>query len=122
MKETDGDFFAAWGGIASLQVSLPAAWTGARARGGTIEQLAEWMCSATARLAGLAATKGRIAAGYDADIVIWNPDLSFVVDPQKLLHRHHVTPYAGMTLHGVVRTTFVAGEPVFTTEPIAIPS
>ena len=113
MKNTRGDFFAAWGGIASLQVSLPAVWTGARSRGATLMQLAEWMCSATARLAGLSEQKGRIAAGYDADIVIWNPDLSFVVDPSKLLHRHKLTPYAGRTLYGVVRAAYVAGKQVF---------
>jgi allantoinase len=113
LKETNGDFFAAWGGIASLQVSLPAVWTGARARGATLEQLAEWMCSATARLAGLSQRKGRIASGYDADITIWNPDLSFVVDPEKLLHRHKLTPYAGRTLYGVVRATYVGGQQVF---------
>jgi allantoinase len=113
MKEAGGDFFAAWGGIASLQVSLPAVWTGARARGVTLGQLAEWMCVATGRLAGLSDRKGRIASGYDADIVVWNPDLSFVVDPAKLLHRHTVTPYAGRTLYGVVRATYVGGHQVF---------
>ena len=114
LKRRDvGDFFIAWGGIASLQLSLSAVWTGAHVRGGTIEQVAEWMCGATARLAGLADRKGRIATGYDADIVVWDPDLSFVVDPAKLLHRHRVTPYAGRTLYGVVRSTFVGGAQVF---------
>lgn len=113
MKQTDGDFFAAWGGIASLQVSLPATWTGARARGASLRQLADWMCTATARLAGLSERKGRIATGYDADIVIWNPELSFVVDQRTLLHRHSVTPYEGRTLYGVVRATYVAGQQVY---------
>ena len=81
MKETGGDFFSAWGGIASLELSLPAVWTGARARGAGVEWVVRWMCEGTARLAGLEAQKGRLEAGYDADIVVWDPESSFVVDP-----------------------------------------
>lgn len=113
MKESGGDFFGSWGGIASLQIGLPAVWTGARARGVSVERIAEWMSTGPAKLAGLSKSKGRIAAGCDADIAIWNPDASFVVDPQSLLHRHHVTPYAGRELYGIVETTFVGGRPVF---------
>ena len=113
MKETGGDFFSAWGGIASLQLSLSAIWTGARERGVKSERIAEWMCAGPAKLAGLDDKKGKIAAGYDADIVIWNPDASFVVDPSKLEHRHKITPYAGRTLFGVVAETYVGGRRVF---------
>jgi allantoinase len=113
MKRTHGDFFSAWGGIASLQVSLPAVWTGARARGVPPERMAEWMSAAPARLAGLGERKGALAEGYDADIVIWDPDESFVVDPAKLLHRHAVTPYAGRELFGVVHATYAGGHKVF---------
>lgn len=113
MKESNGDFFASWGGIASLQLSLSATWTGARSRGVKPERIAEWMCDATARLAGLADRKGRIAEGYDADIAIWNPDASFVVDPGKLMHRNHITPYTGRELFGVVEATYVGGRMVF---------
>jgi allantoinase len=113
MKETAGDFFGCWGGIASLQLTLSAVWTGARARGVLPERMTEWMSIAPARLAGLSMKKGVLAEGYDADVVIWNPDESFVVDPGSLYHRHHLTPYAGRELHGVIESTFVGGHLVF---------
>jgi allantoinase len=113
MKESSGDFFGCWGGIASLQISLPAIWTGARQRGLQPERIVEWMSVAPARLAGLERTKARIAEGFDADLTIWNPDKTFVVDPARLRHRHPVTPYAGRTLYGSVEATFVAGARVF---------
>jgi allantoinase len=109
MKESVGDFFTAWGGISSLELSLPAVWTGARARGLSVEWIARWMCEATSVLAGFDSHKGKLAAGYDADVVVWDPEASFVVDPQILHQRHKVTPYAGYELHGVVRATYVCG-------------
>jgi allantoinase len=109
----DGDFLRAWGGIASLQTWLPALWTEALGRGHTLRQLAEWTATVPARLAGLSDRKGRIAVGLDADLVAWDPDAQFVVDPARLHHRHPVTPYAGAILQGVVRATWVRGRKVF---------
>lgn len=114
MKAQDtGDFFASWGGIASLQVGLSAVWHEAQARGASIALLAERMSAAPARLAGLERRKGRLAAGYDADIVIWDPDASVSVDDMTLHHRHQLTPYRGRQFTGLVRATYVAGAPVF---------
>ncbi|MEO8193686.1 MAG: allantoinase AllB [Gemmatimonadales bacterium] len=113
MKQSDGDFFQAWGGIASLQLALSAVWTGARSRGANPERIASWMSSGPAKLAGLANRKGAIVEGHDADIAIWDPDTSLVVDPASLFHRHPVTPYAGRELYGVVAGSYVHGRPVF---------
>lgn len=114
MKKIEtGDFRGAWGGIASLQLALAAVWTGAQERGFTIVDLAEWMCAAPARLAGLGDRKGRIAPGYDADLVVWDPEASFVVEPQNLEHRHKLTPYAGRKLAGVIRRTLLRGKTVY---------
>lgn len=109
----DGDFLAAWGGIASLQLALPVMWTGARQRGLPFERLAQWMSAAPARLAGLERRKGAIAIGHDADLVIVDPDREFTVEASRLYHRHAVTPYDGARLHGVVRTTMLRGEIVY---------
>ncbi len=108
-----GDFFAAWGGISSLQLALPAVWTVAREQGAGVSLIADRMCAAPAALAGLAHRKGSIAPGYDADFVVWDPDASFTVDGAELQHRHPLTPYQGLVLHGVVQATVVGGAVVF---------
>ena len=103
-----GDFGAAWGGIASLQLGLSAVWTVARRRGRTLDDVVRWMATAPARLAGLPA-KGALAVGHDADLVAFDPDESYVVEAARLLHRHPITPYAGRTLTGRVRQTWLRG-------------
>jgi allantoinase len=118
-----GDFLRAWGGIASLELSLPAVWTGARARGLGFGDLARWMSAATADLAGLSDRKGAIVAGRDADLVAWAPDAEFVVDPGSLHQRHKLTPYAGMSLRGIVQRTFLRGRSIWDRDrPAAAPS
>ena len=103
-----GDFATAWGGIASVQLGLPAVWTEARRRGWTLDRVVELMSRRTADFIGLP-HKGRIAVGCDADLVAFDPDAEFEVDGAALAHRHPVTPYHGSTLTGVVHATYVRG-------------
>lgn len=109
----DGNLLTAWGGIASVQLTLPAVWTEAEPRGIDIATVSRWLSAAPATLAGLVGRKGHLAVGYDADMVIWRPESSFVVEGHALEHRHAPTPYEERTLRGVVTRTVVRGHTVF---------
>ena len=108
-----GDFMAAWGGIASLQHGLPVVWTEAARRGARLDQVSAWMSAAPARLAGRHRSKGRLSTGYDADLVVWDPDEPFTVAADALFYRHHISPYVGAVLRGRVHRTFVRGREVY---------
>jgi len=113
MKElTSGDFMKAWGGIASLQFALPVLWTAAKRRNCSIEDVSKWLCEKPALLPGFK-TKGKIEKGYDADLVVWDPEKSFRVNEDLILHRHKITPYLNETLLGVVERTWLKGVQVF---------
>lgn len=109
-----GDFGLAWGGISGLQLSLPAVWTAARARGLGLDRVLAWMAEATAGFAGLPA--GRIRVGAAADLVAFAPDEVFTVDVHTLRHKNPVSAFAGATLHGRVHTTWLAGTVIYAAE------
>lgn len=111
--QESGDFLCAWGGISSLQLRLPVVWTEANRRGHSLSDLTRWLCSAPAKLVGLERRKGLIAAGYDADLVIWNPSKQFNVEGAVLHHRHKLTPYQGRIVTGVIEKTFLRGRNIY---------
>ncbi len=115
MKHLDtGDFTKAWGGIASLQLTLPAVWTFMKRHGcEDLAQLTKWLANEPAKLVGLEVRKGQIAAGMDADLVVWDPDARWQIEASELFHRHPVTPYDGCEVTGKVLRTYVRGQQVF---------
>ncbi|MGH3505020.1 MAG: allantoinase AllB [Nocardioidaceae bacterium] len=106
-----GDFGAAWGGISSLQLGLSLIWTEARQRGHDLGDVLGWMSRAPVTVAGVP-HKGSIEVGYDADFAVFAPDERFVVDADRLQHRHPLTPYDGRELSGVVRQTWLRGRKI----------
>jgi allantoinase len=109
----EGSFRSAWGGIASLSLALPVMWTEAERRGFALTDIVQWMAAQPARLAGCDARKGQIAAGYDADFVVFDPEAEFTVTGNRLHQRHPVSPYLGAKVRGLVQRTYLRGSPVF---------
>jgi allantoinase len=114
MKRLDErNFRTAWGGIASLSLALPVVWTEASHWKMPLTILARWLAENPAKLAGCAARKGRIAKGFDADFVVFDPEKEFVVTDEMLHYRHPISPYVGEKLRGVVKATYLRGKRVF---------
>jgi allantoinase len=109
----EGNFRSAWGGIASLSMALPLMNTEASKRGFSLTDIARWMSEAPANLAGCHTRKGRLAAGHDADFVVFDPETEFVVTKDRLHYRHPVSPYLGEKLRGVVKATYLRGNLVY---------
>jgi allantoinase len=109
----DGNFRKAWGGIPSLSIALPVMHTEATKRGFALTDIARWMAEAPAKLAGCHTRKGRLAAGSDADFVVFDPESEFVVSEDRLHYRHPVSPYRGEILRGLVKATYLRGRRVF---------
>ena len=114
MKELEsGDFMKAWGGISSIQFSLPALWTAAKQHNCDLTDIIKWLCEKPALLTGKEKTNGKIEKGFDADLIVWDPEKSFYVTEEIIQHKHKITPYINEKLYGEIEQTYLKGEKVF---------
>lgn len=104
-----GDLSKAWGGIAGLQFLLPSSWSALK-DSMSLVQFIPLLTSAPANFLGLQNKKGTTAAGFDADLTIWDPEEEFEITEDHIFHRHKISPYAGRKLSGCIYQTIVNGE------------
>ena len=98
-------------GIVGLETSAALTYTALVAPGlMDIMDMATKMSYNPAKIIGIDDKYGRLTPGAKADIVIFDPEETWVVDPIKFESKGHNTPYTGQTLVGKVLTTIVDGE------------
>ncbi|KAI0294990.1 allantoinase [Russula brevipes] len=108
-----GDVMGAWGGVSTLGFGLSLLWTEGRKRNVPIGTILGWVSEKTASHAGLGDRKGKIAVGYDADLVVWDPDVQYTVTKETIQFKNKVTPYEGLVLSGRVEQTILRGHPIY---------
>jgi dihydropyrimidinase len=98
------------GGVPSVEMRFPALYSfGVRAGRISLNQWIESCCVAPARLAGLTG-KGDIQVGFDADLVIFDPERTMTLSTESLHEQVDWTPYEGLTLQGWPVVTISRGE------------
>lgn len=108
--EEKGDFFTAPNGSIGMETSLAAVLTALDGRL-SLSQVIEKMSAAPARILGIPA--GTLAVGAPADVVVFDPEEKWTVDPARLHGKSRNTPFKGMELTGRVKLTFSRGRRVF---------
>jgi dihydroorotase len=97
-------------GMLGLETALALALTELDLPVAAVLALLSWQ---PARIAGLDAWHGGpVAEGRPANLCVFDPAATWVVDPDALASRSRNTPYAGRKLTGKVRHTILRGEPV----------
>jgi dihydropyrimidinase len=105
-----GNFSQIPGGVPSVESRLAAVYTyGVRSGRVTLNQWVDACCTAPAELVGLS-RKGRILVGYDADLVVFDPEKRIVLSTETLHENVDWTPYEGIELRGWPETTLSRGE------------
>lgn len=113
--EEKSDFETAPNGAIGMETSLSAGITAlVKTNKLTLSELIDKMSTTPAKILGLNA--GTLKVGAPADIVLFDPDEAYTVNPDKLHGKSKNTPFKGMTLTGRVKMTLLGGECVFESE------
>jgi allantoinase len=106
------DIFVAKSGFGGTEYLLSGLVTEGRKRGLSYGRIAELVCRNPAQRYGLR-TKGDLAPGFDADVVLFDPAENFVVRAAESPSAQGYTPFEGMELTGRVKQTFLRGRLIY---------
>ena len=112
--EKDHGVFGAWGGISGIQSVMQVFFDQAvNKRGHCPSLLARRLSEDTARTFGIYGRKGALEVGFDADIVILDPDREWEITPESLFYLNPISAFVGLKGKGLAVTTIVRGTVVF---------
>ncbi len=116
----------AWGGISSLQFNLPLIWNEAYPRKLNFLEVVKWLCEKPAVFCGLGHQKGKLAPGFDADLVVFDDAATWTIQIEDIRFRNKMTPYENKPVRGKVLATYLRGNCIFkenqlSTEPVGKP-
>jgi allantoinase len=113
-EKTTGSIWTDYGGVPGVELSLPYLYSeGVRKGRLSLKRLTEITSSAPARFFGIPDRKGRIAAGFDADLAVLDENETWTVRAPDLHNLNTYTPLDGRRLTGRVTATILRGETVY---------
>ena len=108
-SQKSDNVFLAKAGFGGTEYLLSGVFSEGSKRGMPYNQMAQLLCWNPSRRYGLLA-KGDIAVGYDADLVLLDPDESFQVHSSESPSSQGYTPFEGLELTGRVKSTYLRGK------------
>ncbi|KAI0014577.1 allantoinase [Xylariomycetidae sp. FL0641] len=120
IAKSEGDFFAAWGGISSVGLGLPILHTASKKRAAagskavpSIIDMVRLCSQATAKQVGLSHRKGALKVGMDADICVFDETEEWVLNSSGMHWKNRCSPWDGHQFVGRVKETWLRGQRVY---------
>ena len=110
--EHPDDIWMAKSGFGGTEYLLSGVYSEGHKRGLSLNHMAELLSWNPAQRLGLL-NKGDIALGYDADLVLFDPNQTFVVPADESESGQGYTPFEGQELTGQVKQTFLRGNLIY---------
>ena len=110
LSEKEGTYKQAPSGLPTIQQSLPVLLTIAHDNEIPLTRITSVFSEKAADLYGL--NRGKIEKGYEADLVVFDYEKTFVVKDEDQKSKCGWTPYAGETLRGEIKSVYINGNKI----------
>jgi allantoinase len=108
------NIWEAWGGISGVQSTFQVMFNEVYHKYSyDLTLLSKTLAYEPAKIFGIGEKKGKLEIGYDADIIIVDPQKDWTITPESLLYKNKFSAFEGLSGKGLVEETIIRGESVF---------